>query len=112
MTANQLAPADLLIEQGLAASTTADCVILVEELSEAEVRFANNRTTTNGVRRGRRVTVIAISDGAAGRSAGVASRSGAVDITDLVRQAAEALRAQRTPIASHDAQTSISSRGR
>ena len=98
MTANQLAPADLLIEQGLAASTTADCVILVEELSEAEVRFANNRTTTNGVRRGRRVTVIAISDGAAGRSAGVASRSGAVDITDLVRQA-EAVAAAAEPAA-------------
>ena len=33
-------------------------------------------------------------------------------ISDLVRQAAEALRAQRTPTPSGDAQTSISSRGR
>jgi len=59
------------------------------------VRFANNTTTTNGLRRDRRVTVISFSatgdgptgDGSTGGgvAVGVASRGGAVDVADLVR---------------------------
>ena len=44
--------------------------MIVEEVSQAEVRFANNTTTTNGVRRDRRVAVVSFqavgSDGSAG----------------------------------------------
>jgi len=81
-----------VIERALAASRAEGCVVIVEEVSQAEVRFANNTTTTNGVRRDRRVAVVSFaavgSDGSAGfsRSAvGVASASGEVEVADLVR---------------------------
>ena len=66
-----------LVEQGVssAAAAAADgCVILVEEESHADVRFAVNTTTTNGVHRNRSVSVIVF----AGGSAGAAQRSGVV----------------------------------
>ncbi len=40
------------------ASRAEGCVVIVEEVSQVEVRFANNTTTTNGVRRDRRVAVV------------------------------------------------------
>jgi predicted Zn-dependent protease len=70
-------PAQELVEHGI---TTADgagadgCVVLVEEGSHADVRFALNTTTTNGVQRSRTVSVVAI----AGTSVGTATRSGVV----------------------------------
>jgi predicted Zn-dependent protease len=63
------------------------CVVIVEETSEVEVRFANNTTTTNGSRRDRRVTVISMRQVEGGMAAGVARRGGDVDITELVRAA-------------------------
>ena len=71
-----------------------DCVVIVEETSEAEVRFANNTTTTNGLRRDRRVTVIGLarpSDG--GVAVGVARRGGDVDVAELVAAAERRRRA-------------------
>ena len=56
------------------------CVVLVEETSEVEVRFANNTTTTNGSRRDRRVTVISMRQVEGGMAAGVARRGGDVDV--------------------------------
>ena len=47
-----------VVERALAASRAEGCVVIVEEVSQAEVRFANNTTTTNGVRRDRRVAVV------------------------------------------------------
>jgi predicted Zn-dependent protease len=70
-------PAQELVEHGLgrADATGADgCVVLVEERSHTDVRFACNTTTTNGIARGRAVSVIAF----AGRSSGSARRSGVV----------------------------------
>ncbi len=78
-----------LVERGLAdaADAGADgCIVLVEEASHADVRFAVNTTTTNGVQRGRSVAVVVV----AGSSAGTASRSGVVGtdgITEMVRAA-------------------------
>jgi predicted Zn-dependent protease len=87
-----LPPAQDVIDQALQAAS-GDCVVIVEESSEAEVRFANNTTTTNGVRRDRRVTVISFDQTDAGVAAGIARRGGAVDVDDLVaasqRDAAE-----------------------
>lgn len=80
------APADV-VEAGLRAANRGDCVVIVEDTSEAEVRFAVNTTTTNGVRRARRVTVVSVAEVAGGFAAGVATRSGVVDIADLVRAA-------------------------
>jgi predicted Zn-dependent protease len=60
------------------------CVVIVEETSEVEVRYANNTTTTNGSRRDRRVTVISLRQVDGGVAAGVARRGGDVDIAELV----------------------------
>ncbi|HUO49946.1 MAG TPA: hypothetical protein VMU09_14040, partial [Acidimicrobiales bacterium] len=60
MTAERVVPAEELVERALAASRFEDCVVIVEDVSEAEVRFANNTTTTSGIRRDRRVTVVSM----------------------------------------------------
>ncbi|MGP0031005.1 MAG: metallopeptidase TldD-related protein [Acidimicrobiales bacterium] len=78
--------AQAVIEEGLAAASGrgADgCIVLVDETSHADVRFALNTTTTNGVRRDRSVTVVAIKAGAVG----VARRSGVVDVGQMVSAA-------------------------
>jgi predicted Zn-dependent protease len=64
-----------------------ECVALVEESNAAEVRFANNTTTTNGVRRDRRVTVIRMVETGSGIATGVASRSGDADHRELIANA-------------------------
>ena len=66
-----------LVEHGVSAAAAANadgCVIIVEEGSHADVRFALNTTTTNGVNRSRSVSVVIF----AGGSAGTARRSGVV----------------------------------
>ena len=58
-----------VIEVALAAAARdgADgCIVLVDETSHADVRFALNTTTTNGVRRDRSVTVIVMVSGRPG----------------------------------------------
>ena len=74
------------------------CVVLADESSSANLRWANNTLTTNGVTRGRRLTVIASVKGADGVAAGVVSRSSVrtADLDDLVR-AAVAAAAENTP---------------
>ena len=65
------------------------CIVLVDETSHADVRFALNTTTTNGVRRDRSVTVIAMTSSSsdAAPSVGVARRSGVVDVEQMVSAA-------------------------
>ena len=71
-----------------AAALGADgCMVLVEESSHVDVRFALNTTTTNGVQRGRSVSVIALSGG----SVGSARRSGEVGADGVADMAAAAL---------------------
>jgi predicted Zn-dependent protease len=85
--------AQSVIEEGLAAAARLgadDCIVLVDETSHADVRFAVNTTTTNGVRRDRTVTVIAFSTGGfggAGVSVGTSRRSGVVDVEQMVSAA-------------------------
>jgi predicted Zn-dependent protease len=83
-----LPPAAEVIELALSLSSADDAVVIVEDSSEADVRFANNTTTTNGIRRDRRVTVVSF----LGTAAGVASRSGAFDIASLVETSEVAAR--------------------
>ena len=91
-----------LVEQALAIAarmTGVDgCVVLADESSSANVRWANNTLTTNGVTRGRRLTVIASVKGADGVAAGVVSRSAVrtADLDDLV-WAAVAAAGENTP---------------
>jgi predicted Zn-dependent protease len=83
-------PAQELVERGLASADElgADgCIVLVEESSHVDVRFALNTTTTNGVQRGRSVSVIALS----GDSVGSARRSGVVGADGVEEMAAAAL---------------------
>ena len=86
------------VERALALSRTDDCVVIADEASTANLRWAGNTLTTNGVTRSSRLTVIALRDTADGVAAGVVSRSavGADGIEDLVR-AAEADAAGNEP---------------
>ena len=47
-----------MVERALELSTTDGCVVLVDEESTANLRFAGNTLTTNGVARSSRLTVI------------------------------------------------------
>lgn len=81
-----------LVEQLLASATPNDAIVIVEDRFDADVRFANNTTTTNGTRRDRHVLVAVIDDRAEGRAVGIASRSGDVDIPRLVAMARDRAR--------------------
>jgi predicted Zn-dependent protease len=74
------------------------CVVIADESSSTNLRWANNTLTTNGVTRGRRLTVVATVNGADGAAAGVVSRSavGSAELDDLV-QAAVAAACDNTP---------------
>jgi predicted Zn-dependent protease len=95
--AGRLAGAEEVTERALAASKSQGCIVLVEDRFDANVRFAMNTTTTNGVKHDRSVTVVAISTRPDGSAVGVASRSGGGAVEDLVA-AAEAA-AAAAPVA-------------
>ena len=80
------------VERALKAATCDDCVVIAEENSSANLRWARNSLTTNGISASRRLTVIAIiRDGGQAR-AGAVSRAGASreQIPDLVAEAEKA----------------------
>ena len=64
------------VERALAAARCDDCVVIADETSSANLRWAGNTLTTNGVSRTRQLTVAAISRDARGARAGVVSRAG------------------------------------
>ncbi|MFJ3906694.1 metallopeptidase TldD-related protein [Streptomyces sp. NPDC090025] len=84
-----------LVERTLELSRADGCVVIADEESSANLRWAGNALTTNGVTRGRTLTVIATVDGAQGTASGVVSRSAvtADDLEPLVRAAEAAARA-------------------
>ena len=61
------------IERALALSTADGCVVVGEERTEANLRWAANSLTTNGQMHSRKLTVISIVDGPAGVSSGAVS---------------------------------------
>ncbi|WP_369212049.1 metallopeptidase TldD-related protein [Streptomyces flavofungini] len=83
-----------IVERALELSTADGCVVIADEESTANLRWAGNALTTNGVTRGRTLTVIATVDGKEGTASGVVSRSAvsADDLEPLVRAAEEAAR--------------------
>ncbi|QQC88592.1 metallopeptidase TldD-related protein [Streptomyces alfalfae] len=83
-----------IVERALDLSTADGCVVIADEESTANLRWAGNALTTNGVTRGRTLTVIATVDGKEGTASGVVSRSAvtADDLEPLVRAAEEAAR--------------------
>jgi len=108
---DRLPAASEVIEQALSLARGDDCVVIVGDGSEADVRFANNTTTTNGLRRQRRVTVISFVASGPDQAVavGVASRGGAVDVAELVR-ASEADAEGASP--ADDAMALVPDRGR
>ncbi len=84
-----------IVERALELSRADGMVVLADEHSSANLRWAGNALTTNGVTRGRTLTVIATVDGAQGTASGVVSRSAvtADELEGLVRAAEEAARA-------------------
>lgn len=83
-----------IVERALELSTADGCVVIADEHSTANLRWAGNALTTNGVTRGRTLTVIAIVDGKEGTASGVVSRSAvtADELEPLVRAAEAAAR--------------------
>jgi predicted Zn-dependent protease len=83
-----------IVERALELSRADGCVVIADEQSTANLRWAGNALTTNGVTRGRTLTVIATVDGKEGTAAGVVSRSAVTDdeLEPLVRAAEAAAR--------------------
>jgi predicted Zn-dependent protease len=75
-TAANGVPPQETVERALAAARCDDCVVIAEETSTANLRWAGNTLTTNGVSQSRQLTVIAIDRRADGAAAGVISRAG------------------------------------
>ncbi|WP_333769526.1 metallopeptidase TldD-related protein [Streptomyces sp. IBSBF 2435] len=83
-----------LVERALELSAADGCVVIADEESSANLRWAGNALTTNGVTRGRTLTVIATVDGGQGAASGVVSRTAvtADELEPLVRAAEAAAR--------------------
>jgi predicted Zn-dependent protease len=95
--ANGFSPQEA-VERALAVSRSDDCVVIAEETSSANLRWAGNTLTTNGVSRSRQLTVIAIERRAEGATVGVISRAGVRpdQVEEVVREAEHAA-AEATP---------------
>jgi predicted Zn-dependent protease len=80
------------VERALAAARCDDCIVIAEETSSANLRWAGNTLTTNGVSGSRQLTVIAIQRRGDGAAAGVVSRAGVLpdQVTDVLREAEHA----------------------
>lgn len=74
-----------LVERALSLAKADGCVVIVDEVTSANLRWANNTLTTNGMARSRDLTVISIVAGATG----VISRQGvtADSLEEVVRAA-------------------------
>ena len=66
-----------LVELALRASTSDDCVVIVRDSTRANLRWANNTLTTNGVMHDVTVTVVAFRNGAEGVATGSVTGSAA-----------------------------------
>jgi len=80
------------VERALAAAHADETVVIADETSSANLRWAGNTLTTNGVSRSRQLTVVAISRDGRDIRAGVVSRAGVREeqIEDVVRAAEKA----------------------
>ena len=85
-----------IVERALRLSHGEGCIVVLEERRSANLRWAGNTLTTNGVMSGRTLTVISILGESRGAAAGVVSRSGVStdnDIEAVVRLSEDAARA-------------------
>ena len=94
-----------VVERALAASRTDGCVVISSDSTEANLRWANNTLTTNGVVRSRTVTVVSV----VGESAGVTTRQGITSLEELTELIAVSEAAARDAAAEEDAAPLIGS---
>jgi predicted Zn-dependent protease len=87
-----------LVEHALATTTSDGCVVILSTTTSANLRWANNTLTTNGVMHHATVTVVATKGSASKAAAGVVTGSAAAfeQITGLV-EAADAAAADAGP---------------
>ncbi|WP_134739293.1 TldD/PmbA family protein [Nocardioides sp. 503] len=90
-----LATPQSLVEQALAVSVADDCLVIVHDHTSANLRWANNTLTTNGVMHGISATVVSFVRTAEGTSTGSVSGSASTQaqVTALVEKADAAARA-------------------
>jgi len=88
-------PSRRLVEHALAVSAADGCVVLASESTSANLRWAANTLTTNGLAHARRLTVISFF----GPSVGVVSREGIFSTADVaeVVGASEAVAREASP---------------
>ncbi|MFD5390028.1 metallopeptidase TldD-related protein [Streptomyces sp. NPDC056697] len=87
-----------IVERALELSRADGCVVIANENSTANLRWAGNALTTNGVTRGRTLTVVATVNGGQGTASGVVSRSAVtVDELEPLVRAAEAAAREAEP---------------
>ncbi|WP_329278742.1 metallopeptidase TldD-related protein [Streptomyces sp. NBC_01451] len=93
MSARLIKPHEI-VERALELSRADGCVVIADEESTANLRWAGNALTTNGVTRGRTLTVVATVSGKQGTASGVVSRAAvtADELEPLVRAAEAAAR--------------------
>lgn len=83
--------AQTFVEHGLAASAADDCIVIVRDRTSANLRWANNTLTTNGVMSAVDVTAVSfVGRSTASLTGSVTTRQG---VTELVRAADAAARA-------------------
>jgi predicted Zn-dependent protease len=87
-----------LVEHALSVSRSDHCVVIVHDSTSANLRWANNTLTTNGVMHGVKVTVVALHGTGQGTAAGSVSASAAsTDQVDRIVEAADAAARAGTP---------------
>ncbi|NUR08865.1 MAG: TldD/PmbA family protein [Nocardioidaceae bacterium] len=87
-----------LVEHALQASTSDDCVVIVHDSTSANLRWANNTLTTNGVMHGVSVTVVAFHEGSDGTASGsVTASAAALDQVTRIVEAADAAAKASSP---------------
>jgi predicted Zn-dependent protease len=80
-----------LVEHALGSSRSDHCVAIVHDSMSANLRWANNTLTTNGVMHGSRVTVVALHGAGEGTAAGSVSASAAApEQVERIVEAADA----------------------
>lgn len=94
-----------LVERGLAASRADGCVIIASDSTDANLRWADNTLTTNGVGRSRTVTVVSV----VGPAAGVVTRQGVSSVQQVSETVAAADAAARQSSPEEDAAPLIGS---
>ncbi len=92
-----------LIEKIVAKATSDDCVVIVTDKTQANLRWANSTLTTNGVIQERTITIIAFVAMEGGMAAGAISRT-QINENEISSAIDEAIRSARSAGPAEDAQ--------